>query len=332
MQRDVVALELFSQRFEQGFGLRIEELVLRLVGLVGRQGQHAALARVAGAVQVHGVGGEDLFFGVGARGVDDHQRQLVASAVAERVDLLVVEREEGRADVGAVVGGDQRAEFRGFVVAVEQGGVQAVAGDGGAHLARVVGLPANDVARVLRHQHGRAGVDVDAVDVKDLGVALVVADQDVVGVVFEIVFDAGARAFIRGQVGDLAGLGVDGQHVVVLVAAKVLLIEHHVGALPEVVGDIAGGFAGESAGFAHQLAALQRLHINVHAGRLAVHAGGLHESQRPAVVGQAEKATFRIAEKVLERIGAGRRLGGAGAQRGADDAGHAGGQDSARHE
>ncbi|KAG0921723.1 hypothetical protein G6F32_014976 [Rhizopus arrhizus] len=96
-------------------------------------------------------------------------------------------------------------------------------------------------------------------DVEDFGVALVVADQDVVGIVFQVVFDAGAGAFIRGQVGDLAGLGVDGEHVVVLVAAEVLLVEDDVAALPEIIADVAGGFAGQLAGLAHQLAAVPHL-------------------------------------------------------------------------
>ncbi|KAG1451173.1 hypothetical protein G6F57_016235 [Rhizopus arrhizus] len=104
LQRDLVARELCRQRLEQRFGLGVEELELRLVGLVGSQGQHAALARVARAVQVDGVGGEDFFFSVGLGGIDDHQRQLVAAAVAQRVELLIVEGEERRADAGAVVG------------------------------------------------------------------------------------------------------------------------------------------------------------------------------------------------------------------------------------
>ncbi|MNX22226.1 hypothetical protein D3C86_522050 [compost metagenome] len=326
---EIVSAQPGGQLLVQGLGFGIEELVLRLVGLVGGHRQHAALARERGAVQVHRVGREDFFFGVGVGRVDDHQRQLVAPAVAQRVEPLVVEGEECRADAGAVIGGDQGAEIRGFVVAVEQGGVQPVAGDGGAHLARVVGLPADDVAGILRHQHGRAGVDIDAIDVEHFGVALVVADQDVFGVVFEVVLDARAHALVGSQVGDRARLGVDGQHVVVLIAAKILLVQHDVRALPEIGADVARGFAGELAGLAHQLAALQRLDVDVHAGGVAVDAGGLHEGERLAVFRQAEIAALRIAEEVFQGIGAGRRLRGAGTQGGAYDAG---GQDGARHE
>src|SRR2546427_8580143 len=90
----------------------------------------------------------------------------------------------------------------------------------------MVGLPADDVAGVLRHQLRRARVHVHAVHVEDLGIALVVADQHMVGVVFQVVLDAGAHAVPGRQVGGLAAARVDRQHVEVLVAAEVLLVEH----------------------------------------------------------------------------------------------------------
>ena len=319
LQGQVVAGQLGRQLLEQRFGLGVEELVLRLVGLVDGQGQHAAFARVGGRVQVDFLRCVDFFLDIGPGRVDDNQRQLVAASVGLGVELLVVEGEEGRMDAGAVVGGDQRPKFGGLVVAVKQGGVQAVAGDGGAQLAGMVGLPADDVAGIARHQLGGAAAHVDAVHVEDLRIALVVRDQHVVRIVLQVVDDAGAHVVVGRQVGDLAGPGVHRQDVEVLVAAEVLLVEHHVGAFPEEIADVARGFAGELARFAHERAAVKRLHEDVHARRAAVRAGRLHEAQRLAVFGQAEVAALGVAEEVLQRIA--RRLRGAGAQRGAQDAG-----------
>lgn len=196
---------------------------------------------------------------------------------------------------------DQGLELAGLVVAVEQGAVQAVAGHGGPHAARMVGLPADDVAGVLRHQLRRARVHIHAVHVEDLGIAPVVADQHMVGVVFQVVLDAGAHAVPGRQVGGFAAARVDRQHVEVLVAAEVLLVEHHVRALPEEVADVALGLGRDAAWLAHRGAALQRLHMDVHARRMAVHADGLHEAQRLSIIGQAEEAALRIAEEVLDR-------------------------------
>src|SRR3546814_1654014 len=69
--------------------------------------------------------------------------------------------------------------------------MQAVAGDAGSHATLVIGLPADDVAGVFGDQRQLAIADVGAIDIEYFGVASVMAKQDVIGIVFQVVFDTG---------------------------------------------------------------------------------------------------------------------------------------------
>ena len=239
--------------------------------------------------------------------VDQHQRLLVAAAVGQCVEALVVGGEELRVDLGLVVGRDDGLERAGGAVAVQHRAVGAVARHRHAHAAGMVGLPADDVAGVLRHQRRGAGLQVDAEHVEHLGIALVVADQHVARVVGQVVLQRGAHARVGRQVADLAGERVDGHHVEVLVAAEVLVVQDPAAALPVVEVDVARGLLGELPRLADQPTSLQRLHEDVAPLRLA---GGLHEAQRPAVFGQPEVGLRRVAEEILDGVGGRCRRGG----------------------
>ncbi|MFO0004768.1 MAG: hypothetical protein ACK559_26925, partial [bacterium] len=83
-------------------------MALGLVHLKRRLGQHLALARPGGPVHINLRVTEDHLFGLRLGGVDQHQRGLVAAAVADGVETAVLRVEELRADARAEVGGDQR--------------------------------------------------------------------------------------------------------------------------------------------------------------------------------------------------------------------------------
>ena len=139
------------------------------------------------------------------------------------------------------------------------------------------------------------------------GVALVVADEHVVGVVLEVVLDVGAHLIAGREVERCAGACVHGQHVEVFVAAEVLGKQRHVVALEYVAREIAFGLVRELARLADEFFAIQRLHEQVHA---ACFARGLHEAQRLAVFAQAVVAALGVLEEVADRVGLGRGLRG----------------------
>ena len=154
---------------------------------------------------------------------------------------------------------------------------------------------------ILRDQRLLPRAEIDAIDVEHARVAPVVAHQDVLRIVEQDVEDAGAHFFARREIGDLAALDIDRHHVEVLVAAEILVVQDGVAALPVVEVDVARGFPGELARFAHQTAALQRLHEHVQPAAAVGRDDRLHEPERAAVFAQAEVGAFRIAEEVLDR-------------------------------
>jgi hypothetical protein len=134
----------------------------------------------------------------------------------------------------------------------------------------MVGGPADDVARVFGDQLFTSAAQVDAIDVKYFGVAPVVADQDVVRVVGQVIEQFGTHLVARCQVGHLAGFDVDGHHMKVLVTTKVLGVEDAMAAFPVVNADVARRLASQTARLAHRCAALECLHKHVHAPRRAI--------------------------------------------------------------
>ena len=312
LQVDLHARHLGRNALVKALGVGVVELAFDLGGDVVDIGDLLAQARPGDAAKVDIRVHEDGLFSVWFARVDDDQRLLVAAAVADGVELPVVGREGGDIDLGLVVGGDDGLELAALVGAVEHDAVQALGAHGHAHPAGVVGGPADDVARVLRHQRLAAVAQVDAVDVKDFGIAPVVADQDVMRVVGQLVQDLGPHLVARCQVGDLARLHVDGDHVVVFVAAKVLGEQDALAALPVVDADVARGLCRQPARFAHRRAAVQGLHEDVQAPRRAVHRHRLHEAQRAAIFAEAEVGLLGVGEEVAHRVG----LGDAGGLRG----------------
>ncbi len=248
---------------------------------------------------------EDLFLRIGPGGVDHDQRLLVAPAVADRIELAVVGRERRHLDLGLVVGGDDGLELARFVRAVQHDRVQPFAAVGQAHLPGMVGAPADDVAGVACHQGFLARAQVDAVDVEDLGIATVVADEDVVRVVGQVVHQVGADLVAGCQVGDLAGADIHRDDVEVLVAAEVLRVQDAVAALPVVDADVARGLGRQASRLAHRLAALQALDEDVQAARRAVDGDRLHEPERATVLAQPEVRLLGVAEEVAHGVGLG---------------------------
>src|SRR5690606_40838112 len=102
----------------------------------------------------------------------------------------------------------------------------------------MIGLPADDVSRVLCN-HGQGAVAyMGAIHVEDFGVAAVMADQDMVRIVLQVVLNAGAYAGKRRQVGKLAAAYVDGQNMEVLIAIEVFFEDDGMRSLPEVLCDV----------------------------------------------------------------------------------------------
>ena len=108
----------------------------------------------------------------------------------------------------------------------------------------VVGEVAREALGVLLDERALAGDEVDAVDVVQLGVAVVHADEHLVRHPLAEVDDVGARVLVRRQVERLAAGDVDPEQVEVLVAAGVAQVQQHVGAVgPEVRTDAPRGVA-----------------------------------------------------------------------------------------
>src|SRR5690606_16262400 len=96
LQGDIVA---FKHRTNACMALGadlVEEVILRLVGLIDSNRQHLAQPRVPGAIQVIGGRAEDQLFIVGVGRVDDDQSQVVAPAIAQGVHCAVVGGEKLR--------------------------------------------------------------------------------------------------------------------------------------------------------------------------------------------------------------------------------------------
>jgi len=241
------------------------------------------------------------FLDVGLGRIDQHQRLLVAATIADRVELPVVSGEERRSDLSLVVRGDDRLELGLLVVAVKRDGVEARGTHCHAQATGVIGLPADDVAGILRDQRFLAGVEIDAIHVEHLGVAPVVDHEDVSRIIRQIVLDTRAHPGARRKVGDLAALKVDRDDVRVLVTTEVLFEQDGVAALPVIRADVARGFAGEPPRFADRLASVQRLHEHVEPAWIAVHRDGLHEAERLAVFAEPEVRLLRVAEEIADR-------------------------------
>ncbi len=143
-----------------------------------------------------------------------------------------------------------------------------------------------------------------------------------VGIVRQVVQHLGAQLVAGGQVGDLAGGGVDGDDVEVLVAAEVLAEQDGVAALPRDVGHVARGLVRELAHRAGGRAAVQRLHEDVAAaGAVRLRHGG-DPRELPAVRRHPEVAALGLAEEVLDGDGGGLLRRG---RQGGDEAGERGG-------
>ena len=119
---------------------------------------------------------------------------------------------------------------------------------GEAQVVLAVGDVACDLLGVLLHQGALAAGQVDAVQVVPLGVAVVHADQDAVGLGRADADDLRGGFLERSQVAALVAGQVHRVQVEVLVAAVVAQVQQGVGAVgPEVVADAAGLVVGDRA-------------------------------------------------------------------------------------
>jgi len=140
-----------------------------------------------------------------------------------------------------------------------------------------------------------------------------VLDEDVLGVIPQVVHDAGLDLGEGREVLQVAGGHVHGHHVEVLVAAEVLDVEDVAVALPEVAGDVAGRLRGDALGLGEVGSAAvggQGHHVHVH----AVLVGG-HEAQHLPVGGDPEHGAFGVAEEGLDGVALGRGRAGGGKRR-----------------
>gem|GEM_PF-5200751 len=136
------------------------------------------------------------------------------------------ERDDARVTVVAREPGEL-APRRVGVVAHAQGR-SAVGGlrDRGAHDERAIGLPRDDVARVLRVEHHRPGVQVDPIDVENPRVARVRRDQHLVGKTRVDGERVRQHVVARRQLARGAAVNVRLKQMVVLVARAVLTVQH----------------------------------------------------------------------------------------------------------
>src|SRR5208283_1399893 len=131
---------------------------------------------------------------VGIDRADDEQRFVVGAEVVDIAQGLV----------GAPL--DEFAPGRIGVVADAADGAAVGSIDlGGAHDEIVIGLPAGNVAGVLRIEGDLAGRQVRAVDVKDVGIALVELDERAIGKGGFEADHLGANFFVRSEVARLFG-------------------------------------------------------------------------------------------------------------------------------
>ncbi|AEK60531.1 hypothetical protein CFU_0697 [Collimonas fungivorans Ter331] len=294
LRDDFVAGQFFLQGLVQGFALRIEEFVLGFPGGVADLGQHLAFLRVSQAFDVDfGVFIQQLLF-LGGFGIEDHDRFLIAAEVGRDIQFLVVEGEEQRVDRILERGGQYGLERRAFGGAVQQAGVDAVGSGGGPDLAVVVGDPALDVAGILGHKLFGAALDVDAVDVEHFRIALVVADQDFILVVFQVVDDLGAHLGVGRKVFQALAVAAHRHHVEIFIAAEILGEQDVIVAFPEITADVARFLGGDA----------QRRGVRTDGPDKDVHAAlpGLHEADVFAVGRNLEAALLRIAEEIAHRI------------------------------
>ena len=231
--------------------------------------------------------------------IDAHKGCFIATTGAVQIQLSIVEIKEGGNDRGAEIGFDDGSEILTFLIAVEHHAHQAIAGHGSAQLAGVIGLPADDIAGVLGHALGGASVHVDAVDIKHFGLAVVVPNQNMIGIGLKIVFNAGAHLVKRRQIGNGCGACIDGQHVKIFIAAKVFLKQDNFVAFEEIASHITFCLLRQLARIAGKLAVLQRLHKHVHALGATC---GLHEAQRLAIIRQPVMRARRVLEKIAQRV------------------------------
>ena len=187
------------------------------------------------------VGGQRLLH-AGPR-VEAAQLGRVGADAAQQIELAVVAGEAGHAGGEHVLGAPLRQldELAGRAGPVHQHGA-AVGRQhlGPANAQAMVGDPADGADVVLGHQRPLAGPEVDLVHVVQLRVAVVEADQDLVGVRALDRDDLRLHLLERGQVARLAAGGRHRVHVPVLVAALVLDVDDVLAVLgPEVLADAA---------------------------------------------------------------------------------------------
>ena len=126
LQIDLVAGELLFQIALEGFHLGVEELAFALPGDELHFRVDLALARPGKPRHVDLGMLEDDALLLGGRGVDAHDRRLVAIDVGGGEQQLVVEVEEQRLDLFLEVGGDHRLERGVFVRPVQNAGIHSV--------------------------------------------------------------------------------------------------------------------------------------------------------------------------------------------------------------
>ncbi len=231
--------------------------------------------------------------------VDRHDRLFVAADVGNGVEILVIEGEELRTELFAEVGREHFLERRLFIRAGEQAGVDPVGLGRGADDAGVVGDPAIDFARILRHQFHFARRYVETEGIENFRITLVQRDEDIgLGDVGEVVDDLAPHFRERGHVLHLAALQVDALEVEILIAFIVHSVDEEVVPFPAVVANVAILFARD----ALRLAALDRTHEDVHA-RFPRLQKGEHLAIRREIVTAADRILEKIAERNLRRHG-----------------------------
>ena len=291
---------------EQLAGLAVEEVARRsLVAFVRYAEQFFLLFAVPDALQVVGVVRVEHLFLLARRGVHQHEGILVASEVGDGVHHPVVGGERREVDPLLEVGRQHGAELVGLGLAVADLGVHAVDdGVGYAQTAVVVGLPALHVAGVFAKQGFLPRVEVQAVGIEYLRVALVRPDDHQRIDLLQRVDDRGLHAREGGVGLRIRAVDVDAVELEILVAARVLEVEDAAVVGPEVPGQVAFGLRGDS----HGLVRADLLYEDV-----AAALPGGHVGEVPAVGRNLVARLFRVAEEGLHRqLGSSLRSAGDG--------------------
>ena len=207
---------------------RLERLAARvpkhLVGLVGFKGDAARNAPLFGAQEVRHVDLvvlKDQLADAARVGIHLKDRRALAPDVTGDPQVLVVKRKAERRDRFLEVVRPDHAELVELGRAVQDRRVDAVGRRRKPHIAVVVGDPALHVAGVFGDDFHVAAREVEAVDVKAFGIALVHLEQDLARLVFEVVDDRALHTVKRREVARLAFLGTDDKQVPVFVAVLV---------------------------------------------------------------------------------------------------------------